>query len=278
VKQAYDKGENKTNYPNSSIGQQFRLMSKLISGGLGTRVYMGYMTGFDTHVQQQNEDNTGLHPRLLADLSAGVTAFLDDAIEQGFADRVVGMTVSEFGRRASENGSRGTDHGAASVQFVFGTRVRGGVYGNNPDLQNLNRGDVTYEYDYRRVYTDILQTWFSATPEESTAVLGESVAPLSVLQRPVSVQEELSFLQLEQSTVLAPLPSRGQSTLSFTLSQPTHLAITLYDFHGRKLMTITSQTFTQGVQSVPIAYSYPGRYFITLATKKKTLTKEWIVL
>ena len=128
------------------------------------------------------------------------------------------------------------------------------------------------------MYTDILQTWFSATPEESAAVLGESVAPLSVLQRPVSVQEELSFLQLEQSTVLDPLPSRGQSTLSFTLSQPTHLVITLYDFHGRKLMTIASQIFTQGVQSVPIAYPHPGRYFITLATKKKTFTKEWIVL
>ncbi|RPI67148.1 MAG: DUF1501 domain-containing protein, partial [Ignavibacteriae bacterium] len=127
VKDAYDKGKNTVNYPKNGFVQQMQLVSRLISGGLKSKVYMVYLGGFDTHVQQQKDDFTGLHPFLLESLSTGIGLFMQDALAQGFADKVVGMTVSEFGRRPYENGSRGTDHGASSVQFVWGNKVRSGV-------------------------------------------------------------------------------------------------------------------------------------------------------
>ena len=79
------------------------------------------------------------------------------------------MTFSEFGRRVHENGSAGTDHGAASVMFVLGGAVKGGVYGDYPSLEDLDDGDLKYHTDYRSVYSTLLEKWLK-TP--SQGVLG----------------------------------------------------------------------------------------------------------
>ena len=107
VKDAFDAGTNTVTYDDKNgFHRQMQLVSRLISGGLKSKVFLVYLGGFDTHVQQQNDDLTGLHPYLLESLSSAVGLFQQDALQQGFADRVVGMTVSEFGRRPYENGSR----------------------------------------------------------------------------------------------------------------------------------------------------------------------------
>ncbi|MBL7997925.1 MAG: DUF1501 domain-containing protein, partial [Candidatus Kapabacteria bacterium] len=139
---AFNKGKNRVTYPTTGLGAQLGLIARLISGGLKSKVYMCSMGGFDTHVQQQQFDDPskGLHPSLLSQIANGVSMFMHDALQQGFMNRVVGLTVSEFGRRPYENGSRGTDHGAASVQFVFGSgeSIRGSRFGNAPDLKNTD--------------------------------------------------------------------------------------------------------------------------------------------
>src|SRR5690606_763921 len=104
-----------------------------------------------------------------------VAAFLKDMELQGRRDDVIVMTSSEFGRRVHENGSQGTDHGAASVLFVAGGAVKGGVYGAYPSLSELDNGDLKMTTDFRSVYSAILDKWLGAP---SAKVLGGEFAPL----------------------------------------------------------------------------------------------------
>jgi len=154
-------------YPaGSGLASGLQTVAKLITGGVGTRVYYLSMGGFDTHANQPRS-----HANLLGELAAGISAFYDDLEHQGRADDVVTMTFSEFGRRVRENGSAGTDHGAASVMFLVGGGVKGGVYGDYPSLSDLDDGDLKMHTDFRSVYATLLDKWL-ATP--STPVLGGS--------------------------------------------------------------------------------------------------------
>ena len=71
------------------------------------------------------------------------------------------MTYSEFGRRANENGSRGTDHGMAAPHFLLGGSIRGGIYGGSLDFSNLNNNNLAFQVDYRSLYNHILSTHFN---------------------------------------------------------------------------------------------------------------------
>lgn len=198
IEEAWAKGINApgidyaiSNGAKGSLVRQMGIISKLISGGLKTKVYLAQIGGFDTHVQQQDMNNNGQHPALLNQLANAISLFMDDAVKQGFANRVVGLTVSEFGRRPYENGSNGTDHGTTSVQFAFGTRVQANVFGANPDFSDLdNNGDLAFDLnrniDYRRLYSEIIQTWFGGSAEDSKSILNERVVPLPYLQSPIS--------------------------------------------------------------------------------------------
>jgi uncharacterized protein (DUF1501 family) len=110
-------------------------------------------------------------------LNGGVFAFYRDMQNQGLLNDTLVLQFSEFGRRISENGSAGTDHGAAAIMMAMGGAVRGGIYGtapslnpdfSNPTLENSG-GDVRYETDFRSVYARVLDNWLGAS---STAILG----------------------------------------------------------------------------------------------------------
>ena len=260
VKDAFDRGTNSLEYEDNGFVQQMQLVARLISGGLKSKIYLVYMGGFDTHVNQQNDDLTGLHPYLLETLSTGIGQFMQDALTQGFADRVVGMTVSEFGRRPYENGSRGSDHGAAGVQFVFGNKVRSGVYGDSPDLSDLNsNGDLRWQYDFRRVYADILETWFGGTPDDTESVLQDRFLPLGVIQRPVSVQEGL-----EGRTPVAikayPNPTTSHATLEWQQQVPATVTVELYGTNGRYIETLHRGTVQPGMVKIPVNPTLTGAY------------------
>lgn len=172
IKKAYDAGATRATYPTSgqnALADQLKIVARLIHGGLKTKVYFVTIGGFDTHsAQVDTSDNTiGAHATLLGKVSGGIKAFQDDLGLQGTADKVIGMTFSEFGRRANSNNSKGTDHGMAAPMFVFGQNVRHPTIGVNPDLSNLIVGsdgsrNIPYQIDFRRVYTDILNDWFGA--------------------------------------------------------------------------------------------------------------------
>jgi uncharacterized protein (DUF1501 family) len=131
--------------------------------------------GFDTHASQGV--NQGAYFNLMATLNDGLKAFYDDLSAQGLLSSTLVLVYSEFGRRITENGSQGTDHGAGGNMMVLGGGVRGGIFGTapnlatdpaNPTLEN-NAGDVKFETDFRSVYAKILDSWLGSN---SVTVLG----------------------------------------------------------------------------------------------------------
>ncbi len=160
-------------YPNSNLGNELQQISRLISGDFPTRVYYTGQGGYDTHDKQ-----VGRHEQLLGDFSDSVSAFLADLRAQKISDRVVVLAFSEFGRRVAENGSGGTDHGAAAPLFIFGDAVRGGLHGSPPDLADLDNGDIKHSTDFRQIYASLLGTWLK-TPAEP--ILGQTYAPLPII-------------------------------------------------------------------------------------------------
>ena len=157
-------------YPNTPFGQAMRAVAGAMSKGIGTKVFYVTTGGFDTHSGQNVNATNGAYYNLMATLNDGLLAFYNDLKNQGLLEDTLVMSFSEFGRRISENGSGGTDHGAASVMLVMGGRVSGGLYGTapnlntdpkNPTLEN-NAGDVHYETDFRSVYARIIDGWLGA--------------------------------------------------------------------------------------------------------------------
>ncbi|MVM30183.1 DUF1501 domain-containing protein [Spirosoma sp. HMF4905] len=180
IKQAADAGQNLATYPASgqnSLADQLKIVARLIHGGLKTKIYFVSLGGFDTHSGQVDSGDVtaGSHAALLGKLSTAVTTFQQDLKLQGTEDKVVGMTFSEFGRRANSNDSKGTDHGIAAPMFVFGSNLKHRTIGQNPDLANLTgqagNKDVNMQIDFRRVYTDILNDWFGAQHTTTSSLL-----------------------------------------------------------------------------------------------------------
>ncbi len=162
-------------YPNNGFAQALRTVAGSIVRGIGTRVFWVQTGGYDTHSGQGT--NGGSYTNLMATLNDGVFAFYNDLRNQGLLNDTLLLQFSEFSRRISENGSQGTDHGAAGMMMAIGGGVRGGLYGTaaslnpdpaNPTLEN-NAGDVRYETDFRSVYARVLDGWLGAN---SASILG----------------------------------------------------------------------------------------------------------
>jgi uncharacterized protein (DUF1501 family) len=150
-------------YPNNGFALALRTVAGAIFNGIGSRVYYVQTGGYDTHAQQGAAG--GSYGGLMGTLGDGLGAFYTDIRNRGLANDTTVVVFSEFGRRISENGSGGTDHGAAGLMFVLGGAVRGGLYGTaaslapgHPTLEN-NSGDVRYETDFRSVYARLLDQW-----------------------------------------------------------------------------------------------------------------------
>lgn len=163
------------NYPaNNSFAQALKAVAGAMVRGIGTRIFYVTTGGFDTHSTQNTANGT--YANLMTTLNDGLFAFYTDLNNQGLLGNTLVLSFSEFGRRISENGSNGTDHGAASVMIALGGRVNGGLYGTapnlnldpaNPTLEN-NAGDVHFETDFRSVYAQVIDQWLGA---DSRAIL-----------------------------------------------------------------------------------------------------------
>jgi uncharacterized protein (DUF1501 family) len=164
-------------YPNNGFGQALQAIAGAMVKGLGTKVFFLQTGGFDTHASQDTLADNGAYVRLMVTLNTGLTAFFDDLKNTGLLGDTLLLSFSEFGRRITENGSRGTDHGAASPMLAMGGLVHGGLYGTaaslnpepgNPTLEN-NGADVRFETDFRSVYAKIIDNWLGG---DSVGVLG----------------------------------------------------------------------------------------------------------
>ncbi|HMK04244.1 MAG TPA: DUF1501 domain-containing protein [Ferruginibacter sp.] len=167
-----------TMYPASgnTLADQLKIVARLIGGGLKTPVYIvNHPDTFDTHVDQVVAGNTttGFHANILSKLSVAISAFQNDITLMGKADKVTGMTFSEFGRRVISNTSSGTDHGSGAPVIFFGNKLIGAVTGTSPVLPTNPTGStqVPLQYDYRQLYATVMQKWLCMTPAESQTIL-----------------------------------------------------------------------------------------------------------
>ena len=185
VQEAANNGVNKVEYPSSSLGNQLSLVSRLIAGGLRSKVYLVSQRGYDTHANQINRHNT-----LMNDLNEAVTAFTQDLRQNQLQDRVLGMSMSEFGRRTKENGSAGSDHGTSAPLFFFGTSVNAGIAGPAPNFDQVDkRGDFFYDHHFRQVYASVLNQWFNVSENVLTSIFPSNPSIVPILRSTPSLTQ-----------------------------------------------------------------------------------------
>ncbi|MGH8021259.1 MAG: DUF1501 domain-containing protein [Opitutaceae bacterium] len=148
-------------YPQGQLAASLRSVAAMIAAGLPTRVYFVSHGGFDTHGNQ-----LATHARLLGQLAESMQAFQNDLDSRGLASQVLTMTFSEFGRRPSENVSKGTDHGTAAPLFVMGNQLHAGLHGSAPSLDVGPKEDLKFSTDFRSVYATVLDDWLSSPSKE----------------------------------------------------------------------------------------------------------------
>ena len=163
-------------YPDTELAKYLKLIASAIASNIGTKIFWVQMAGFDTHSNQGTRH--GRFSSLMDELDGALLALHNDLRNQHQLDNTALLQYSEFGRRIDENGSGGTDHGAAGVMSVIGGAVSGGLYGaaarslekkiTNPELEN-NALDVRPSTDFRAVYAELLENWLMT---DSQAILG----------------------------------------------------------------------------------------------------------
>lgn len=283
IKGAAEVGTNlSTKYPadgENRLADQLKIVAQLISGGLETPVYLVSIDGFDTHSDQVEEagmPSKGIHADLLKKVSEAIGAFQDDLKLLGVADRVAGMTFSEFGRTIASNSSLGTDHGAAAPLFVFGEKVIPGVIGKNPVLPfnpSLS-DDIPMEYDFRSVYASALQDWFGLANPES--VLGEPYPILPIFEAATSthtIQKPATI-----SINCYPNPFMQQATVAFAISGGRTF-VRLLDTNGRVLRTLAEGMYPQGEYTATLNRGNlpSGIYLIQVQVNGSTLVRQVMI-
>lgn len=248
IKEKADAGSNLTEYPATRLGEQLAIIAGLISGGLETPVYLATMKGFDTHANQLSRQAV-----LLDELAAAVAAFQRDLTLAGLTEKVVILTISEFGRRLTENASAGTDHGAAAPMFLIGKNVNAGKFGNNPNLTDLdNKGDIKHTYDSRQVYASILAQHFKTESAAINRILRGEFATLPLISGgPTSV----ATTSLPEKFALGqnyPNPFNATTTIPYEIARSAHAQMMLYDLRGRLVRRMVNR------------HRGPGRYSATL--------------
>ncbi|MGB1970893.1 MAG: DUF1501 domain-containing protein [Flavobacteriaceae bacterium] len=170
ISNSFNAGSNSatTTYPDTNLADQLKTVARLMRGGIQSKIFMVKLGGFDTHNNQNQAsgDILGDHYELMSQLSEAIEAFMSDLNSDSLADDVLGITFSEFGRKAQENGSLGTDHGEVAPVFAFGKPVKSGVSGVNVDLSEAvssnNFQIQSVQYDYRQTFATIMQDFLGS--------------------------------------------------------------------------------------------------------------------
>jgi uncharacterized protein (DUF1501 family) len=159
IQKALANSKSEITYPKSGLSKNLEWMARLIKGNLNSKVYYTSLNGFDTHDNQVNS-----HARFLGELNDAVFSFYNDLKEANLLQNITIVVFSEFGRRVKDNGN-GTDHGTAAPMFIIGGNNKGTIIGNNPNLEDLDKGDLKYEIDFRSVYSSLLENKLSFNPK-----------------------------------------------------------------------------------------------------------------
>ena len=255
INDAYLASNNNANYSTETLAKQLAVVARLIKGGLGSKVYMVTLGGFDTHANQVTA-----HQQALSDLADTMKNFYDDLGSTGMQNEVLTMTISEFGRRPYENGSNGTDHGAASPVMLFGAGLNGsGFVGEHPDLNNWDTNDnLIPTTDFRDIYATVLTDWFCLDPGVvHTILLNQTYDNL-----PLGFScEALDTTDFANTTRFNHVATYNNSTtyIEFSMPATAHITIKLYDILGKEIGVIVNNMLFAGKHKVDIKAAINSR-------------------
>lgn len=151
IQKALARSTAEMSYPKTGLGKNLEWIARLVKGNLNSKVYYTSLGGFDTHDNQLT-----IHNNKLTELNDAILSFYTDLKKATLLQNVTIVVFSEFGRRVKDNG-KGTDHGTAAPMFIIGGNNRGKIIGSNPNLSDLDQGDLKHEIDFRSFYASLLQ-------------------------------------------------------------------------------------------------------------------------
>ncbi len=263
ISEAYTSVENSVEYSNNELSRQLAIVARLIKGGLGTRLYMVTLSGFDTHENQTNN-----HASLMNALSSGVSEFYTDLAASQQDQRVLSMTLSEFGRRINENDG-GTDHGTAAPVMMFGPALEGnGILGDDPDMNDVDaNGNLKHSVDFRSIYASILESWLCLDAAGVDEILGDTYDRMEDLGFDCTgVSSGLSHLPMKQA-VQHGVRQDGQGgiVIDYELDRPGTVNLTIFTLMGQKLATLEN------------GYKMNGKHQAYFSNRYQTLSKMPLV-
>jgi uncharacterized protein (DUF1501 family) len=270
------------------LSGQLKLVSRLLGGGIKTKVFLVKIGGFDTHAQQvESYDSTmGTHSTKMYHISAALKAFQKDLKARGISDKVLTITMSEFGRRIPSNGSYGTDHGKGGAVMAFGDKVNAGVFGTNPDMSKSN---IDLQFDYRQLYASILHDWFGVEKSvinqdiffrdffNATDDNGNTLPEVNMVSDKVT--GNTAFID-SRYTVGQPFPNPAsdKASISITTISGGKLQYELIDLTG-KVMHRGTQNITQGENELIVDTTdlKTGMYHISIKANHINVSRKIIV-
>jgi len=244
INDAYTSSSNEASYIQGTLSDQLAIIARMIKGGLGTKVYMVSLDGFDTHADQVNKQRT-LHE----DLANSIKHFYEDLASAGYDDKVLGMTISEFGRRPYENGSNGTDHGAASPTFLFGAGLNGnGFVGAHPDIDASawdNNNNLVPSTDFRDVYASVLTDWFCLDPSiVNTILLNDNYQTLNLGFNCQGLNTS-DFANVSRFSHVATYRD-NRTFIEINMQNSAHVEVKLINILGQEMVTLCNEILTPG--------------------------------
>lgn len=275
LREILGKGTNiSTRYPKygtNKLADQLKLVAKLLSGGIQTKVFVCSLGGFDTHSGQvtQNDPTVGAHANLLGFLSEAIDIFQEDIELMNLSNRVVGFTFSEFGRRIIANSSFGTDHGSAAPMFFFGTQVNPIIHGSSPVLPEKPtvNDNIPMQFDFRSVYYSLLKDWFN---------LDESLLEKVLLKKYeyIPIIKTTTFAENIDTNNINIYPNPADSYFNIQFDSQIPQKIELYDIRGKLIFADNNPNESTRINTV----GYPsGRYLVNIIYKNKKQTQPLII-
>ena len=250
INDAYMASSNQATYLQDDLSEQLAIIARMIKGGLGTKVYMISLGGFDTHANQVNKQR-GLHENL----ASGIKNFYEDLASAGYDDKVLGMTISEFGRRPYENGSNGTDHGSASPTFLFGAGLNGsGFEGAHPDINASawdNNNNLVPSTDFRDVYASVLTDWFCIDPSVvNTILLNDNYQTLNLGLNCQGLTIP-DFSNISHFSHVATYRD-NRTFIEINMQNTGHVELKLFNILGQEVATLGNEILHQGKHRIDV--------------------------
>ncbi len=276
INDAYTATTNSVSYDNSYLSNQLALVARLIKGGLGTKIYLVTLDGFDTHAEQPDA-----HQALLTDLANGISSFYADLAVSGRENDVLSMTISEFGRRVEQNASDGTDHGAAAPAMFFGPALAGnGFLGQHPSLTNLdNAGNLEFDIDYRQLYASVLEDWLCIPSDiVDEALLDVAYDRLDLGFECLTSVPEKERLSLDHKPLYMP---DGEVFIEYDLPTTMNVRVAVFDIMGHQVAQLDNGTKMPGKHKVAIRANTgiiaSGQYIYRIIANDKVFSRSVVL-